>query len=62
MKPTIDHINPYSLGGREALANLVLAHALCNERRGNRSLQERLRPGDNRINGCGEQLDRGCRE
>jgi hypothetical protein len=33
-KPTLDHIVPYSRGGRNAIANLRLAHDLCNQRRG----------------------------
>lgn len=32
----IDHELPVSLGGRTLLANLQLAHAICNMRKGNR--------------------------
>lgn len=38
LRPTADHIVPRSLGGSNALWNLQLAHALCNERRGNKPL------------------------
>lgn len=34
-EPTIDHIWPVSRGGTSQLDNLQLAHALCNNRRGN---------------------------
>lgn len=33
---TVDHIQPVSLGGSDALDNLALACRNCNERRGNR--------------------------
>jgi len=32
----IDHIHPYSLGGRDDLDNLQVAHSLCNIRKGAR--------------------------
>jgi 5-methylcytosine-specific restriction endonuclease McrA len=35
---TSDHIIPRSLGGTRAFSNLQLAHAICNERRGNKPL------------------------
>jgi 5-methylcytosine-specific restriction endonuclease McrA len=36
MGPTIDHILPVSMGGTNDLANLNIAHRVCNMRRGNR--------------------------
>ncbi len=33
---TLDHVLPHSLGGPYVLANLVLVHQKCNERRGSR--------------------------
>lgn len=36
MGPTIDHILPVSMGGTNDLANLNIAHRMCNMRRGNR--------------------------
>ena len=33
---TVDHILPLSKGGTDALANLALAHASCNQRKGAR--------------------------
>lgn len=36
MGPTIDHILPVSMGGTNDLANLNIAHRVCNLRRGNR--------------------------
>lgn len=32
----LDHIVPHSLGGHDTVANLQVAHALCNMRKGNR--------------------------
>jgi 5-methylcytosine-specific restriction endonuclease McrA len=32
----IDHIRPVSLGGKTVLANLQVAHSLCNLKKGNR--------------------------
>lgn len=34
---TLDHVVPRSRGGTRELANLKLAHRVCNSRRGNRS-------------------------
>lgn len=34
-RPTIDHVQPLSLGGTDADENLRLAHGYCNETRGN---------------------------
>lgn len=36
MGPTIDHILPVSMGGTNEIANLNLAHRICNVRRSNR--------------------------
>jgi len=36
MGPTVDHILPVSMGGTNDLANLNIAHRVCNTRRGNR--------------------------
>jgi len=33
---TIDHLIPVSVGGKDVLSNLVVAHRVCNEARGNR--------------------------
>lgn len=34
--PSVDHVVPVSLGGADAWDNVMLAHMLCNSRRGNR--------------------------
>lgn len=34
--PTIDHITPASIGGKDVMSNYALAHFRCNIRRGNR--------------------------
>lgn len=41
-EPTIDHVVPRALGGSHALANLRLAHALCNRRRAHGPIPELL--------------------
>lgn len=41
--PTVDHIIPRSLGGGDELANLQLAHLVCNVRKGNGSRGSQLR-------------------
>lgn len=33
-RPTFDHIRPKAKGGADAAANLQLAHAACNKRKG----------------------------
>jgi 5-methylcytosine-specific restriction endonuclease McrA len=33
-RPTFDHIRPRSKGGADDPANLQLAHAVCNKRKG----------------------------
>jgi 5-methylcytosine-specific restriction endonuclease McrA len=33
-RPTFDHIRPKAAGGSDAAANLQLAHAVCNWRKG----------------------------
>ncbi|MEM7766466.1 MAG: HNH endonuclease signature motif containing protein [Pseudomonadota bacterium] len=35
-RPTLDHIQPRSKGGRDTPDNLQLAHADCNRRKGDR--------------------------
>jgi hypothetical protein len=42
MKPSIDHIQPRSLGGSDELANLQLAHLKCNRQKSNRGHGEQL--------------------
>lgn len=42
MRPSIDHIQPRSLGGSDELVNLQLAHWLCNLRKNNRGGGEQL--------------------
>lgn len=37
-RPTFDHIQPRSKGGKDTSENLQLAHADCNKRKGNRVL------------------------
>jgi 5-methylcytosine-specific restriction endonuclease McrA len=37
LRPTFDHIRPRARGGGDAEANLQLAHAECNWRKGDRS-------------------------
>jgi hypothetical protein len=38
-RATLDHLTPRSLGGRNGIENLKLAHAICNSKRGNQPLQ-----------------------
>ena len=38
LRPSVDHIIPKSKGGSDDLANLQLAHADCNSRRGNEDI------------------------
>lgn len=38
--PSLDHIEPLSLGGHHVLSNVQVAHLICNIRRGNRALEE----------------------
>lgn len=40
--PSVDHVIPRSLGGRDDLANLRLTHWGCNQQRGNRGGFEQL--------------------
>lgn len=35
---TWEHIKPQCMGGKHELANMVLAHAICNQRRGSKIL------------------------
>ena len=44
MAISIDHVNPVSKGGTHDLANLAVAHRICNIKKGNKSLgPEQLR-------------------
>ncbi len=36
MRPTFDHIRPRAKGGGDEAANIQLAHATCNKRKGDR--------------------------
>jgi 5-methylcytosine-specific restriction endonuclease McrA len=38
--PTIDHVIPISLGGRDVRSNVAVAHRWCNSRRGNQTIDE----------------------
>jgi len=40
--PSVDHIEPLSLGGEHTYANVRIAHLDCNVRRGNRIAVEQL--------------------
>jgi 5-methylcytosine-specific restriction endonuclease McrA len=48
-KPTLDHIVPRSKGGRNAIANLRLAHEECNRKRGDGPVPELLLTDDMRL-------------
>lgn len=41
MSATRDHVIPRSLGGTNAIRNQRPAHKVCNERRGNKSLEDK---------------------
>lgn len=43
LDPSLEHVVPRSRGGSNALTNLLLAHRICNETRGNDELPERAR-------------------
>jgi hypothetical protein len=43
MAPTLDHIVPISCGGTHEMANVQLAHFICNTRKGARAMNEQLR-------------------
>lgn len=40
VKPTVDHVIPKSKGGRSSFSNTVIACRKCNERKGNKTLEE----------------------
>lgn len=40
LRITLDHVIPKSQGGPDILENLKLAHRVCNERRGNMSVDD----------------------
>jgi len=40
---TIEHVTPLSKGGTHEMANLALAHKLCNLTRGNEEREPRFR-------------------
>jgi 5-methylcytosine-specific restriction endonuclease McrA len=42
LEPTIDHVIPIALGGAHVLANVKLAHRVCNSLKGDRKLTAKL--------------------
>lgn len=51
---TLDHIIPLSKGGTHEMANVQLAHALCNARKGNKP------PDDARSSGFSPAMEEAC--
>lgn len=49
---SIDHIVPKSLGGGNDISNLKLAHKICNGRKGNALMFEKLKYADIRMDGA----------
>lgn len=43
LRATLDHLVPKSKGGKDTEDNLLLAHRLCNERRGDSPLNDLIR-------------------
>lgn len=43
LSASLDHVVPISLGGHHTLANVQLAHLVCNQRKNNRPAGEQLR-------------------